>query len=60
MDAAATGSLKSIIELYVSSPKSLFIIFFASDKENAGSLSCKPSNCLASSSPIISGLVTKN
>ena len=36
------------------------MITFASDKEKAGSLSCKPSNCLANSSPIISGLVTKN
>ena len=60
IDAAATGSLKSIIELNVSSPKSFLIIAFASVKENGGNLSCKPSNCLASSSPIISGLVTKN
>ena len=36
------------------------IIFFASDKGNGGSLSCKVSNCLDKSSPIISGLVAKN
>ena len=29
IEAAATGSLKSIIELYVSLPKSFFIISFA-------------------------------
>ena len=48
------------MELNASSPKSLLIIDFASDKEKGGNLSCKPSNCFASSSPIISGLVTKN
>ena len=60
IEAAATGSLIFIKELKVSSPKSLLIISFAGDKGNGGSLSCKVSNCLDRSSPIISGLVAKN
>ena len=38
-EAAATGSLKLIIELYVSFPKSFLIISFASNNEKGGSLS---------------------
>ena len=49
-----------MIELKVSSPRSFLIIAFASAKVKAGNLSCKPSNCFAKSSPIISGLVTRN
>jgi len=39
IDAAATGSLKSIIELNVSIPRSSFIISFASRIEKGGNRS---------------------
>ena len=60
MEAAATGSLKSIIELYVSSPRSFLIISCAWLIEKGGRRSCKFSSLADSSSPIISGLVAKN
>ena len=61
IEAAATGSLKSIIELKVFSPKSFLIISFASTIEKGGNLSLKIlSSFLDSSSPMISGLVAKN
>ena len=60
IDAAATGSLKFIIDLNKSSPRLFLTIFFASSDENSGTLSCNFSNRLEISSPIISGLVAKN
>ena len=59
IEAAATGSLKLMIELNVSSPRSSLIIFFASFNEKGGSLSWRFSSFFDNSSPIISGLVAK-